>query len=75
VELAGTVSQLLAWLGSNGAAVSTRLEPKRFKADGGERVGLIASADAAAGEAGGAFALALAAALWGTSVVSLTAPR
>lgn len=50
VELAATVGHLISWLASSGASVTNRLEPKRFKADVGERVGLIAAVDAAAGE-------------------------
>jgi hypothetical protein len=50
VELAATVGHLISWLTSSGASVTNRLEPKRFKADVGERVGLIAAVDAAAGK-------------------------
>lgn len=50
VELVATVGHLISWLASNGAKITNRLEPKRFKADVGERVGLIATSDAAAGE-------------------------
>jgi len=49
VELVATVGHLISWLASNGAKITNRLEPKRFKADVGERVGLIATSDAAAG--------------------------
>lgn len=50
VELVATAGQLISWLASSGAQITNRLEPKRFKADVGERVGFIASTDAAAGE-------------------------
>eukprot|EP00882_Tetradesmus_deserticola_P007360 GHRQ01007754.1.p1 GENE.GHRQ01007754.1~~GHRQ01007754.1.p1 ORF type:complete len:476 (+),score=189.66 GHRQ01007754.1:146-1573(+) len=50
VELVATVAHLLKWMQGQGAPCTDRLEPKRFKADGGERVGLIAAADAQAGE-------------------------
>lgn len=50
VELVATVGHLISWLASSGATVTDRLEPKRFKADVGDRVGLIAARDAAAGE-------------------------
>lgn len=49
VELVATVGHLISWLASGGAQVTDRLEPKRFKADVGERVGLIAARDAGAG--------------------------
>jgi hypothetical protein len=52
VELVATVGHLISWLAASGSKVTNRLEPKRFKADMGERVGLIAAQDAAAGEAG-----------------------
>lgn len=50
MELVATVGHLLSWLAASGSKVTNRLEPKRFKADVGERVGLIAAQDAAAGE-------------------------
>jgi hypothetical protein len=51
--LVATAGQLISWLASSGAQITNRLEPKRFKADVGQRVGLIASTDAAAGEGAG----------------------
>ena len=50
IELVATVGHLISWLASSGASITNRLEPKRFKSDVGERVGLIAARDAAAGE-------------------------
>ncbi|KAF8071199.1 setd3 [Scenedesmus sp. PABB004] len=49
VELAATASQLMKWLQAQGAP-PTPLEPKRFKADVGQRVGLIAGRDVSGGE-------------------------
>jgi len=45
VELVATVSHLIKWLQANGAAQTNKLEPKRFRTDVGERVGLIAACD------------------------------
>ncbi|KAF6255082.1 rubisco small subunit N-methyltransferase [Scenedesmus sp. NREL 46B-D3] len=50
VELVATVAHLLKWLQGQGAPCTDRLEPKRFKADSGERVGMIAARDVQAGE-------------------------
>lgn len=50
VELVATVAHLLKWLHANGAPDSSKLEPKRFKGDVGDRVGLIAARDVQSGD-------------------------
>lgn len=50
VELVATVAHLLKWLQANGAPDTSKLEPKRFKGDIGQRVGLIAAEDVHSGE-------------------------
>lgn len=50
VELVATVAHLLKWLQANGAPVTSRLEPKRFRTDTAERCGMIAAGDVQTGE-------------------------
>eukprot|EP00878_Enallax_costatus_P003647 GHUV01003861.1.p1 GENE.GHUV01003861.1~~GHUV01003861.1.p1 ORF type:complete len:495 (+),score=148.67 GHUV01003861.1:1566-3050(+) len=50
VEVVATVAHLLKWLQANGAPDTSKLEPKRFRGDIGERVGLIASKDIQSGD-------------------------
>eukprot|EP00879_Flechtneria_rotunda_P015067 GHRR01015744.1.p1 GENE.GHRR01015744.1~~GHRR01015744.1.p1 ORF type:complete len:507 (+),score=158.49 GHRR01015744.1:326-1846(+) len=50
VELVATVAHLLRWLQTYGAQQTSNLEPKRFRTNVGERVGLIACRDVQQGE-------------------------